>query len=285
MTRCVFLTLAKKLDFVIDDEEAYAPLSELGIETEAVPWDADVDWSAYDVAVIRSTWDYFHRPREFLAALERIRAAVPHFYNDLELVRWNVEKTYLLDLARKGIDVVPSLLRDHFAAGDLDGLFEELDAEELVLKPAIGASALDAFRVRRGADEAPIAAAFDRRRFLVQRFVPEIFGGEVSLMYFDGVFSHAVKKTPKPGDFRSQEEHGGAIDSIVPDDDLKACGDRVVAGAGETLYARADFVRVGDRHLLMELELVEPSMYLRMDPEAPGRLARAISARVRGRRS
>ena len=110
--------------------------------------------------------------------------------------------------------------------------------------------------------------------------------GEYSLFSFNGAPSHTVLKTPKPGDFRVQEEHGGEILAVTPESALAAAGEKILASVGEPpLYARADMVRSndGDAWWLMELELVEPSLYLRMDPEAPARFARAIDARLRDR--
>lgn len=282
MPRCVFLTLAEVLDFVIDDELAYEPLRALGIDVEAQPWDGDVDWSRYDVAVIRSTWDYFHRPRKFLETIERIDRAVK-LYNGLDTIRWNIEKTYLLDLERRGVPIVPTLVRDHYEAGDLGDFFETLKVDRIIVKPVISAAALDTFLLSPGDRDDDLVRLFDGRRFLVQPFLPAVTDeGEASLMYIDGTLSHAVRKIPKAGDFRSQEEHGSHVEAFEPNADLRAAADAALAAVTETpLYARADLVRSPNGYVVMELELVEPSLYLRMDDGAAERLARAIHRRIK----
>jgi glutathione synthase/RimK-type ligase-like ATP-grasp enzyme len=182
---------------------------------------------------------------------------------------------------------VPTVWRERLRPGDLRPLFEELDASEIVIKPVVGANADGAFRLaaHSEAEQAPaVEAYYANRSFLAQPFVPAIASeGELSLFYFNGEYSHCVLKTPQRGDFRVQEEHGGTIRPMEADDALLRAGATALAAVGEELlYARADFVRApGDvRFCLMELELIEPSMYLRMDDCAPVRFARALHERV-----
>jgi glutathione synthase/RimK-type ligase-like ATP-grasp enzyme len=273
--RCAYLTLAEKLDFVIDDEHTYEPLRALGVTVEAVPWDSSADWASYDLAVLRSTWDYFLKPAEFLETLARIDRETL-LLNDLETVRWNIDKSYLTDLRERGVPIVPTVVQEGFSPR----LFDRLDTDELIVKPTIGANAFDTFRLRRG--EAP--TGYEGRKLLAQPFVETIAEGEVSMMYFDGELSHAVRKTPKPGDFRSQEEHGSDVVPIEPGPALRAAGDAVIAALDHIpLYARADLVRTpgeADAYWLMELELVEPALYFRMDTAAPRRFAGALILRT-----
>jgi glutathione synthase/RimK-type ligase-like ATP-grasp enzyme len=246
-----------------------------------------VNWSAYDAVVIRSTWDYVVDPEGFLDVLAVIESTGTPLFNSLDLVRWNVRKTYLRDLAARGVPVVPTLWRDRLEPGQLPAIFEEIGADEMVIKPVVGANAsgcfrLDAQSVRSRADE--LASYCENRAFLAQPFLPLITSeGEYSLFYFNGQHSHTILKTPKASDFRTQEEHGGYIRAVETDDTLRAAGDAALRAIGEApLYARADLVRANDRqgYWLMELELVEPSLYLRTDPEAPERFARALHDRV-----
>jgi hypothetical protein len=287
---CAFLTLQNPAGFFIDDELSYAPLRVLGWQVEAVPWrTADVDWRRYDLVVIRSPWDYQRDPAAFLGVLEAIEAAGVALQNRLAQVRWNLEKTYLLELAERGVGIVPTVWRDRLAAGELAALFGEVGNSRIVIKPVVGANADGAFRL----DCATVAGAaagvedyYADRPLMAQPWVDAITGeGEYSLIYFNGVYSHAVQKTPKAGDFRVQEEHGAAIRSVTPGPGLRAAGDAVLAALDEVpLYARADFVRANGRESfwLMELELIEPGLYLRMDAGAPGRFARALDVRLTG---
>lgn len=266
--------------WVTDDELATEPLRELGWEVTAVSWRrADVDWSQFDAVVIRTTWDYHLDADAFLKALERIDASGAQLANPLPLVRWNTRKIYLRDLASRGLPVVPTLWGS--TADGISRLFDELDSEEIVIKPVISANATDTFRLRRNSDAAEIAAVFSSREYMAQPFLASIVEeGEQSLFYFGGEYSHAVRKTPKPKDFRVQEEHGGLIVPVDPSAGLIELGRRCLASLDHpTLYARVDLVRLpsGD-YALMELELIEPSLYFRMDPGAARRFARALDA-------
>ena len=291
MRRCAFLTLDDPSGFVIDDPLAYEPLRALGWEVEALPWRQQrASWQSFDAVVIRTPWDYHLDADAFVAVLEGIeRSGVP-LENRLDLVRWNLHKSYLRELAAAGVPTVPTLWRAGLAPGDAARLFDELACDEMVIKPVVGANASDAFRVRR--DElctraAEIEATFAGRPLMAQPFVQAVVAeGEYSLIYFNGALSHAILKTPKRDDFRVQEEHGGTITRVEADDALRRAGAAALAAVGAApLQARADLVRSNDgaAFWLMELELIEPSLYLRMDSGAPERFARAIDARMGGR--
>jgi len=202
-------------------------------------------------------------------------------------LRWNLQKTYLRDLEARGVRTIPTLWRDRLAAGQLDRLFVDLGCEQVVIKPVVGAGAKGAFCLGRGTARVQareVEAYYESRPFMAQPLARSIVDeGEYSLFYFNGMHSHSVLKTPKVGDFRVQEEHGGVVRPVVVENALHEAGVSTLKALGVTpLYARADFVRSNDGRSfwLIELELVEPSLYFRMDPEAPGRFARALSARV-----
>ncbi|HYR11780.1 MAG TPA: hypothetical protein VEQ60_28610 [Longimicrobium sp.] len=288
MQRCAFLTLDDPSAYVIDDELAVQPLQALGWRVEFVSWRAGVAWRDYDAVVIRSTYDYITAPDAFLAALEQIERSGTPLFNDVEIVRWNVRKTYLRDLADRGVPVVPTVFRDRLGTGELPELLQAVGGGA-VIKPVVGANAegawrLDARTVREQA--AGIEAYYADRPLMAQPFVPAVVTeGEFSLFYFNGEHSHTILKTPAAADFRVQEEHGGHIRSAQGDVALLDAGRTALdAVDGVPLYARADFVRAndGDGFWLMELELVEPSLYLRMDPGASERFARALHERVNG---
>jgi glutathione synthase/RimK-type ligase-like ATP-grasp enzyme len=289
MRRCAFLTLEDPAGYVIeDDDHAHAPLRALGWEVQVVPWTRPpVGWDAYDAVVIRSTWDYPAHPEAFLATLADIERAGTPLFNPLSLVRWNVRKTYLRDLAARGVPVVPTVFREGLEPGGLAGLMDEVGGDEIVVKPVVGANAHGAARIRRGSigeQAAALEESFAGRALIAQPFVPAVVSeGEFSLFYFDGEYSHTVLKTPRPADFRVQEEHGGFVRPADADDALRHTGGRVLRALGEApLYARVDLVRTpdGSGFWLMELELIEPSLYFRMDPQAPVRFARGFAARA-----
>ena len=286
MKRCALLTLKKPSGHVIDDDLAHAPLRALGWQVDTVPWNrAGVEWGEYDAVVIRSTWDYQADPEAFLAALAEVERAGTPLYNPLDLVRWNLRKTYLRDLAARGVPIVPTVWRDGLGAGGLAEVLDAVGANDVVVKPVVGASSEGAFRLDRRAvreKAGEVEAYYAGRALMAQPFVPSVTReGEFSLFYFNNAYSHAVLKTPKDADFRVQEEHGGRIRAVEPEAELRAAGDAVLR-ALETvpLYARADFVRApAGGFWLMELELIEPALYFRMDTEAPARFARALAER------
>lgn len=282
MRRCAFLTLDERGDFVIDDEHAVAPLAELGWQVDTLSWRQTThSWRDFDAVIIRSTWDYWDDVPTFLEVLAQIDRQT-RLANPLDLVHWNLAKTYLRDLETRGVGVVPTLWLE-----GLDGLGPEecaqrLDKQELVVKPVIGANGQDAFRF--GGQEDPlrwarIAERFSGRACMLQPFMRNVLAeGEFSLFYFNGQFSHAILKVPAVGEFRSQEERGAEIHAIEPEPTLLSCGQKAMAAVSPApLYGRIDFVRNTDGGFsVMELELIEPSLYLRMDPEAPMKFARAL---------
>jgi glutathione synthase/RimK-type ligase-like ATP-grasp enzyme len=285
MKKCAFLTLDERGDYVIDDEHAIAPLEQLGWQVSTLSWrQKEVPWSDFDVVVVRSTWDYWDDIPAFLETLRQIDSTT-RLANPLDIIHWNLEKTYMLDLEGKGIGIVPTTWPDSVHPGAFHGFFAELGTDELVIKPVVGANGEDAYRVSAGDDLQRlewICDRFRKKRGLVQTFMPSILTeGEYSLFYFNGAFSHAILKIPRGSEFRSQEEHGSEIRPVTPEDRLLERGKQVLETLSAVpLYARVDFVR-DDRgdFVVMELELIEPSMYLRTDTGAPGRFARAVDSR------
>lgn len=282
MKKCAFLTLDETGDFVIDDEHAIQPLSELGWLVSTVSWRQTLrPWSDFDIVIIRSTWDYWNDVPAFLDTLERINRET-RLANRMELVYWNLAKTYMRDLQKKGIGIVPTLWADSLNANFFANYQDQLGVNEIVVKPVVGANGQDAFRVSPG--DTPerlesIASRFRKRDCMIQPFMPNIINeGEYSLFFFGGQYSHAILKIPAKSEFRSQEEHGAEIRSITPEEKLLLRARQAMATLTPApLYARIDFIRDAvDDFLVMELELIEPSLYLRMDEQAPGRFAAAI---------
>lgn len=279
--RIALLSIEDLSNFVADDELLVEPLRRLGHAAEFVPWRAAVQWRDYDGVVIRTTWDYQNHLPAFMSVLREIETQT-RLANPLEIVKWNVDKKiYLQDIEKRGEKIVPTIWSDNkFDSRQIEAWFEQLQTDELVIKPTIGANAQHTYRLRRGAvDAGELSKAFDDRSCMVQAFMRGIVEeGEFSLFYFDGEYSHTILKTPKTGDFRVQEEHGGIIQSTQPTADLLATGEKIMQDISPTpLYARVDFVRRGDdAFAVVELELIEPSMYLRLAAHAPQMFAKAI---------
>ena len=265
--------------YVSDDELAIGPLAELGWDVVTVSWrDETVDWNIFEIVVIRTTWDYQRDPKKFLDVLQRIESSRARLENPLDVVKWNLDKRYLRELVAKGVPIVPTIWDGFYDERSLSSWLAELGTDELVLKPTVSATAEHTYRLRKF--DPKLSGIFAKRPFMVQPFIRSIVDeGEFSLFYLGGKHSHTILKAPKAADFRVQEEHGGIITAVEPDNGLLTAGRSVFDMITPVpLYARVDVVRdaAGD-HRLMELELIEPALYLRMDADAPVRFAAAIN--------
>ncbi len=264
--------------YVADDDLAIAPLNDLGWKVSTVSWrDNGVDWNDFDIVVIRTPWDYPRSPGEFLAVLTKIDSSSARLENSLDVVKWNLDKRYLRELESRGLRVVPTIWDGVYDPRSFYGWMADLGCDELIIKPTVSATAEHTYRL--AGFEASLAEVFATKPFMVQPFLDNIVTeGEYSLFYFNGEYSHTILKSPKPEDFRVQEEHGGIITAIEPTPELSDAGQRAFEMISpSSLYARVDLVRDDDDEFaLIELELIEPALYLRMDAVAPQRFASAI---------
>ena len=236
----------------------------------AVWSDPGVDWTAFDAVVVRSTWDYFDRPDEFRAWVEQTAPRVP-LHNPADVLLWNAHKGYLRDLGERGVPVVDTTW---VAAGET----AEVPYAEAVVKPAVSGGSQGLYRAQEG-DR--IDAEQDT---LVQPLLASIADeGELSLLYAGGELSHTVRKVPAAGDIRSQPEFGSDVRlEDAPGEALEAARVVLDAVGRELPYARVDLVRAADGTLrLIELEVIEPQLYLRWDPASPARFASALAAVAR----
>ena len=281
MRKIAFLSMDDLTHFVSDDLLAEPFLQELGWEVDLVSWrNQSVVWEHYEAVIIRTTWDYQDDLPSFLTALAQIESKTC-LANPLEVVRWNADKKYLRELESKGINIVPTRWGESISSEDeILQMFVELDSREIVVKPNVSANADSTFRLTLDSSLISEAVrAFANREYMVQPFMDRIIDeGEYSLFYLNGEYSHAILKTPKAHDFRVQEEHGGLIQPYVPTEQQLLVGANVMRLAPpDLLYARVDLVRdTNDDFALMELELVEPALYLRMSENAPALFANAV---------
>ncbi len=284
----VALVTSEALPLLHEDDRLLTPaLKKLGISSEPAVWSAkELDWQSFDALVIRSPWDYFRRVAEFRSWLSARRAGGPPLCNAGEILTWNFEKHYLTELANAGIPTIPTIVIPAGDAPDIAALAQERGWDEIVVKPTISGGAYETHRFRRaGADQyrASIAHTLLDRGLLIQPFLPEILSdGELSLLFFDGAFSHAVRKRPQRGDYRVQPQFGGTAERVEAKaewiDTARAC---LAAAPSLPTYARVDGVIVDGRFVLMELEVFEPLMFLAQHPLAAERFARAIERFLR----
>jgi glutathione synthase/RimK-type ligase-like ATP-grasp enzyme len=275
MPKCAFLSILNTDGWFIDDDLVHEPLAHLGWEVVNIPWNQPANWDDYDMVVIRSPWDYQKHIAQFLSVLDDIEQSKATLLNSLDLVKWNINKNYLFELEKIGVELVPTLKHYSLKVQDIEQAFGHFDTEEVIVKPIIGANADDTYRIKKSntGTFSQFEAVFQGKECMVQPFIQTIVDeGEFSLMYFNGKLSHTILKTVAKGDFRIQEEHGGGVTPIAsPEPKLVAAAEKAMSCLPEKpFYARVDLVRTAQSSFaLMELELIEPCLYFRFDAQSP----------------
>jgi len=231
--------------------------------------------------LLRACWDYHLYPGAFTGWLERLSRDHITVWNPPQVVSWNMNKCYLLDLQKRGFEVVPTVWLPKGSKANLSEVIEERGWQSAVVKPAISASAYQTWRTdmwRSRQFQKSFEECLSRQDMLVQPYCDEVERqGEWSLIFLGGEFSHAVRKRPQPGDFRVQTEYGGSAEVADPPPGSVQIGQRLLASFERPLlYARVDGFDCMGRFVLMELELIEPFLFLSLAPRAALRMAEAI---------
>lgn len=295
MTRIALATCESHPGFIANDD---APLLEelkvRGCDARLERWnDPHVDWAAFDGVVLRTTWDYQDHLDDFLDWCARVER-VSRLFNPLGVVEANVRKTYLRELERDGVPIVPTKWIEPGEADALPALLEDAGwaHDDVVLKPCVGAGASGMLRAHASEHERLIAHASRELRHgpvLVQSWMPTILDrGELSVVVIDGAISHAVRKVPSEGEFRVQIEFGGTYTPMEPTAreaevalEAHACAARAHHDGAPLLYARVDLVEPEPGvPAVIELELIEPELFFPNVPEAAPRFAEALLARL-----
>ena len=251
-----------------EDQQLLQFLQHKGLDIQYEIWnDPKVNWNEYAVIILKSPWDYFDRFAEFSAWLDLLEKQNLRVLNPVKTVRWNCDKRYLFDIEKSGFGIVPGRLLEKAQILELATLFDSWQVEKIVVKPVISGGAKNTFSISRSEAaeyEQILAGLLKEEAYLAQPFMPEIqTEGEWSLVFFNGKFSHCVLKVPKLGDFRVQHYFGGAIvASPPPETVLKSAKKLTQEFAKGCLYARVDGVLSHGEFKLMELELIEPLLYL-----------------------
>jgi glutathione synthase/RimK-type ligase-like ATP-grasp enzyme len=257
-----------------------------GFQASPAVWsDPNIDWNQFDVALIRSTWDYLDASELFLNVLSKIESSSCRLFNPLSAVRWNMDKHYLLDLEKRGAPIIPTYLASHVKLGTLHKLFVENQWQTVILKPTVGLGGSNTYRVPLDKLENTLTKLRVNQplsEYLIQPFIENIITeGEWSFIYFNRQLSHVLLKKPAPNDYRVQGIYGGTIQSSEPQPhDLlqaEAVLDRLPL---DILYARLDFVRVGGQMSVMEVELIEPIFSFNLVPESIVRLVNATKIKL-----
>lgn len=245
-----------------------------GLAAEPLDWRFAASADAPAVMPLLA-WGYHLQAEAWLGVLDDLAARGVRTLNDAALLRWNTTKTYLADLTDADVPVVPTVFIDRATPALVENARERLGAGELVIKPQISGGSHETIRLAPGAlmTGAPTGPA------MVQPFLPSVSGeGEHSLLFFGGVFSHAVGKVARPDDFRVQPQFGSTIGPVTPSGEALAVADAVMRALDRPpVYARVDLIRCLDGSLrVMELEAIEPDLFLEHAPEAGARFAAAV---------
>ncbi|MEM6512593.1 MAG: hypothetical protein AAF660_06240 [Pseudomonadota bacterium] len=279
--RCVYITMDDMGDYVSDADLSVEPMQSLGWQVDKLSWRADAEWGDFDLAYVCSPWDYHKDLNAFLEVVDQIDRSGCLLANPASTICWNADKTYLRTLSESGVPIVPSVWFDTFTSDSLKQAFKQFATDRIVIKPTVGASALDT-HVLEGvpADVSALEETYRDRPYFLQPFLQTVADtGEYSLMFVDGAFSHAILKVPKAGDFRTQEEHGSDIRAFdAPTAMVEQAQSLVESLDPPVAYARVDYVHGDDGALwLMELELIEPSLYFRTSEGSAARFADAMT--------
>lgn len=266
-------------EFRIQFDCLSTPLSKKGIQLQPIAWSqADIEWRNFDAALIGPSWDYWEESEAFLRTLQRIEVSGRPLFNSHAQVSWNSRKTYLQDLGDRGVQTIPTLWLDHPTPDQLQTAFSDFGTDRIVLKRQIGVGSYGQFLLKTGepVPEFPFPA-------MVQPFISSIQTfGELSFLFVDGVFSHALIKRPKTGDYRIQGHYGGWEERYTPDTSELTMAQSVLDHLREIpLYARVDMVKAPDQSLwLIELELIEPYLYPEQADDLGERFAEALERRL-----
>lgn len=239
-----------------------------GLNISEVVWnDPDVKWENFNLVILKSPWDYFEDIAAFYIWLNKIDKLGLRLLNPTNVVRWNSDKHYLLEISETGLAVVPGIFLEKNQIPDLNNYFEILKTDKIIVKPCISAGSVNTHKIsikEAGQWNSKLEESLKKEAFIVQPFLKEIeTEGEYSFLFFNGKYSHHVLKKAKKGDFRVQSSHGGSIHlPEVPSSLVEQAQRYVDKFADGCLYARVDGIVSNGNFILMELELIEPFLFL-----------------------
>jgi len=269
-----FITYREQPLLTPDDHVLAAYLESKDITITAAPWnDNTVDWTIFDAIILRSAWDYHLKLAEFNAWLNRIERLGCTLLNPAPVIKWNQNKKYLLDLRDANTAIPPFVFCGQNSVARLDKIFEENKWEKAVIKPAVSCGSFNTWISSPGSalkDSPALQVMLRGGDVIVQKFVPEVLDrGELSLIFFNKHYSHSVIKKATGGDFRVQAKFGGTVHHIQPSATIiNSAAGLLAAIPWPLLYARVDGVLAGHEFVIMELELIEPALFVAYDKDA-----------------
>ncbi|WP_316734410.1 hypothetical protein [Pedobacter aquatilis] len=251
-----------------EDDKLLLFLKEKGLNIEMVIWnDEKINWENYQLAILKSPWDYFDLYEDFKIWLNLLEEKNIRLLNPIDVIRWNADKHYLKDIEAAGLNITPSIFITDGEEINLNAFFEKFNTDKLIVKPCVSGGAKNTFKVTLDNVEEinqKLRLLIQKEDFIIQPFLPEILeNGEWSFIFFNDIYSHTLVKKAKQGDFRVQPAHGGSVHVQNPDKALiEIAAEYVKLFAKNCLYARVDGTFVNNQFLLMELELIEPFLFL-----------------------
>lgn len=277
---------------ILEDRLVMEALQEVGLSVTRKAWDdTEFSWQSSKFALFRATWDYFDRFDEFFDWFQRTKEKT-RFINSATLIQWNIDKHYLQNLEAKGVNIPSTLFIEKGSNLSLESAIQQAKKElsfnknELILKPCVagGARHTYKFKIKEAQElESLFQELISEEAMMLQEFQENIVSeGEISLVLFDGKYSHAVLKIAKPGDFRVQDDYGGSVHDYEPSTAEIEFAKQVVEACPELpMYARVDIFKDNDgKWALAELEIFEPELWFRNRPEAALILAEIIKSKV-----
>jgi len=249
-------------------------LREAGLDITVTTWkDPSIRWGDFDYILLKSPWDYFEMEEAFRQWLDRVEAGQVPLINPVEVIRWNMDKHYLKDIRDAGFSLPETVFIEKNETVDLAPFFEAWDTPAIIIKPTVSGGAHLTYKADRqqfSSIQEQVNELLREKAFLIQNYIPEInTTGEWSLIFIGGQYSHAVNKKPASEDYRVQSHHGGKAVLAEPETFVREEAGRLVRMFGKgCLYARVDGVVSGGKFLLMELELLEPLLFMRENPDS-----------------
>ena len=269
-------------NILLEQELLKSAFEAQGLKVDITYWDNPTyEWQETKSVLFRTIWDYFERFDEFWEWLEQVKTKT-RLINSYELIKWNIDKHYLKDLSSWGIETVPTYFADKGCNMKLHEIAKRNQWKDLVIKPAISASAFKTYKILANeiqANEKLFNSLVQERNMLVQPYFETITQlGEASLMVFDGKFTHAILKKAQPGDFRVQDDFGGTVHNYIPTKAEINFAEKVFETCKtKPVYGRVDIVWDNDKNFyLSELEIIEPELWIRNYPKCAERIAVAV---------
>lgn len=281
MRKVALVTYGKQPKLFDGDNLLVDPFKKYGFKPLSIPWDKKrVAWEDFDLVILRSTWDYHLRVKEFLNWLEYLEDRKVKLWNPPNIIRWNINKKYLLDLEKEEYPIIPTVLIKKESIKDTRKIAADNKWEEIIIKPTIGNSAYNTYRLRlKDIDSAlpQLAKKLQNNDLIIQPYIKEINQeGEYSFIFFNKKYSHTVLKVPKKNEFRSQREFGGKELKIEPNQKVISQAERVLDKiSSPILYARIDGLVIEGQLKLMELELIEPYLFFEKEKNSAEKFVKA----------